>query len=175
MALRAWKWRRKANKGKPYYLKLHRNYVDKRFDIVYHLLAYLHYFELTKGAVFQKHDGNNMTPEQWEARTDTIFKQAGLYVPAHRDEDGIYHRKKGCTNHSIRRSAAQWAGRCGGREIDVRNTGRWKTMEELAKYMAQGAVDKTTAQRAVKGDDPVRTIWWWQPTAIPGLDGRDQM
>ena len=56
----------------------------------------------------------------------------------------------------------------------MRNTGRWKTMEELAKYMAQGAVDKIKAQRKVKGEDPLRKIWWWQPTA-ERVCGRDMM
>ena len=172
--MRDWKWKRKSNKGKPYWMKLHRNYLDTRFCIVFHLLSYLHYYEITEGPIFQ-YKGDKMSEPQWELMTTTIFKHSGLYVAAHRDEDGGYHEKKGPTNHSIRRSAAQWAGRCGAREVDVRNTGRWKTMEELAKYMAQGAVDKIKAQRKVKGADPLRKIWWWQPTAEPGVCGRDMM
>ena len=38
-----------------------------------------------------------------------------------------------CTNQSIRRSAAQWAGRCGSHIVHPRNTGRWKSLDMLAK------------------------------------------
>ena len=62
-----------------------------------------------------------MSPEQWETATDAFFKKAGLYVAKHYDEElRCVVPGKGCTNNSIRRSAAQWAGRCDGREVDVR-------------------------------------------------------
>ena len=170
-----WKWRRKANVGKKYWLKLHRNYLDSRFCVVFHLLMYLHYFEIERGPIFQNGKGDAMSPSCWETMTNHIFKGAGLYTPCHTDEDNVHHEKSGCTNHSIRRTAAQWAGRCGAKEVDVRNAGRWKTMEELAKYMAQGHVDKATAQRKANGEDPIRKIWWFQPVTEGGICGKDQM
>lgn len=106
-----------------------------------------------------------MTPDMWTTITDRLFKQAGLYDPT---------TKKGCTNHSIRRSSAQWAGRCGARELDVRNNGRWKTMELLAIYMGQGAYKAAEAKEA-EGYDPLEKIWWWKPVTVAGFNGLDAM
>ena len=82
---------------------------------------------------------------------------------------------KGCTNHSIRRTAAQWAGRCNARELDVRNAGRWKTFEELAKYMSQGHVDRNKArEKAADKKDPIMKVWVFRPVTVADLDGRSQ-
>ena len=81
-----------------------------------------------------------MTPTAWAAVTGKIFTAAGVYKPAHFDQATQTRvPAAGCTNHSIRRSAAQWAGRCDGRTHDVANNGRWKSFEEMMKYLAQGA------------------------------------
>ena len=85
-------------------------------------------------------------------------------------------QKWGCTNHSIRRSAAQWAGRCDAREVDVRNAGRWRTMEELAHYMAQGAMLSEKAMEAsASGTDPIYDIWAFRPVCIASAGGQDDM
>ena len=53
-----------------------------------------------------------------------------------RNINGIYEAYSGeDLGHqpdSIRRTAAQWAGRCGARLCDVRNAGRWQTMKVTA-------------------------------------------
>ncbi|KAL1528704.1 hypothetical protein AB1Y20_010038 [Prymnesium parvum] len=109
--------------------------------------------------------GENMTTDMWTAITDRMFAKTKLYD---------LEKKTGCTNHSIRRSAAQWAGRCGARELDVRNNGRWKTMALLALYMGQGPI--AMAKALEEHDfDPIEKIWWYQAATIAGINGLDQM
>ena len=102
-------------------------------------------------------------------RCGRLSCQAGLYTYGTDDEEA-----KGCTNHAIRKVAAQWAGRCGGSVIDAKNNGRWKTTEELSHYISQGAVDRA---RCMEGGrkDPIWRIWVWKLVTLPGEDGRDQM
>ena len=129
VCMKDWKSRSRAKKGHPYYMRIWRNYKDARFCPVYWLLAYLNYAKVTSGPIFQTLSGGaHLTPDSWTNQTDMMFKKAGLYTAKHFDQEKqVVVPKRGCTNHSIRRSAAQWAGRCDAREVDVRNAGRWKT------------------------------------------------
>mmetsp|Transcript_17222 Transcript_17222/g.36455 ORF Transcript_17222/g.36455 Transcript_17222/m.36455 type:complete len:502 (+) Transcript_17222:36-1541(+) len=180
LGLRDWKCRTAANRGKRYALRLHRNHQDPRFCPVSWLIIYLIQFSIadsphtTQGKygrpIFQKEvngvpTGDYMTTDMWTAITDRMFAKTKLYD---------LEKKTGCTNHSIRRSAAQWAGRCGARELDVRNNGRWKTMELLALYMGQGPI--AMAKALEEHDfDPIEKIWWYQAATIAGINGLDQM
>jgi hypothetical protein len=116
-----------------------------------------------------------MKPEDWCNMTDALFKATG---------GGLGTAKKGvfCTNHSIRRSAAQWAGRCKAGEMDVRNNGRWKSMEVLAVYLGQGCAMGVLATEANDDDDddtvhydPLEKVWWYQPVTVAGFNGLDCM
>lgn len=167
--MRNWKSRKKANIGKPYAMKIHRNYLNPDFDPVFWLMAYLSYQDATSGPLFQD-NGQGLSVDTWTGMTDHLFEAAGLRTKARSAEPanestGAPARPavapSGCTNHSIRRSAAQWAGRCGARELDVRNAGRWKSMKVLATYMAQGALQRDEYEDS--GDaatlDPIFKTW----------------
>lgn len=106
-----------------------------------------------------------MTEKMWTGMTDRLFLATGLYDP---------ETKEGCTNHSIRRTAVQWAGRCWLNPIDAKNTGRWKTMQEMGKYFAQGSADKEKAMEGAM-HDPVLSMWVWKPNTVASFDGRDMM
>ena len=158
-------------------MKVWINYKDERFCPVFWLLTYLRYWHVKKGPIFQ-YKGRQMAPTQWEAATDQMFKASGLYVAKHYDADKkCLVPGRGCTNHSIRRSAAQWAGRCDAREIDVKNTGRWRSMLEMAHYMAQGAYQSQEARAAAAetGRDPILDMWCFQPVCVSGPRGQDDM
>jgi len=176
VCMKDWKSRSRSKKGKPYFMRIWRNYKDPRFCPVYWLLKYLKYANVTSGPIFGE-KGKFQTPEAWTHQTDTLFKKAGLYMPKHFDQEKqVVVQKQGCTNHSIRRSAAQWAGRCDAREVDVRNAGRWKTMEELAHYMAQGAkVSEAAMEASSSGTDPIYDIWAFRPVCISSAGGQDDM
>ena len=165
LGLRDWKWRSKPNKGKRYGLRLHRNYVDTRFCPVIWLLFWLSHSKLTSGPIFQKPNGEHMSEAMWTGMTDRLFLATGLYDKK---------TKKGCTNHSIRRTAVQWAGRCWVNALDAKNTGRWKTYDDMSDYFAQGGVDRA---KAVEGatHDPVLSMWVWKPNTVASYDGKNQM
>ena len=103
--------------------------------------------------------------------------QAGLRTPkrTYTDEAGeeITVKPSGCTNHSIRRTAAQWAGRCLARDMDVLNNGRWKDYNTMSKYVAQGKCER---ELAIDGgaEDPIWSVWVWKPCTVPSFDGRSQ-
>jgi hypothetical protein len=96
-----------------------------------------------------------------------FLSQAGLYFPE-REE------KKGCTNHAIRKSAVQWAARCGGSLLEIRNNGRWKSFEDIATYYAQGMYQSESAKENF-GEDGIRRMWVWKPVTAAAFDGRDQL
>jgi len=97
--------------------------------------------------------------------------QAHLYTPA---DKATNTKASGCTNHAIRKSAVQWAGRCLGAALGAKNNGRWKTFDVMALYHAQGSARR---EKLCKngGKDPIFGMWVWKPVTVVSLDGRDQM
>ena len=182
IGLRNWKTRTECNRGKRYGMRLHRNYLDSRFCPVTWLLTWLHYSGITSGPLFQKlagrdakPTGENMTEATWTGATTKLFTAAGLYTPGYTDPDtGHKVPAKGVTNHGIRRSACQWAGRCHAREIDTANNGRWKTYTEMAKYMAQGAKTRMVHEND-SGTDPIFSMWVWKPVTVASESTRNEL
>jgi hypothetical protein len=179
IALLDWKTRTPAHKGKRYIMRIYRNYLDSRFCPVMWLLIYLHFAGITTGPLFQQHNtagptGAAYKESQWEDRTKRLFTAAGLYTAGRKGSDGSYIKPTGVTNSGIRRSAAQWAGRCGGREIDCANNGRWKTYTEMAKYMAQGSARR----QGHEGDgarDPIFSTWVWRAVTVGSESTRHEL
>lgn len=186
ISLMDWKWRRRCNKNKPYAIKLHRNFLDSRFCPVFWLLFYLADSGITSGPLFQdmkdgKYTGKALSPDQWVRMTTRLFTVAGLYVPAGKlgtftgdDSDSSHSKPQGCTNHSIRKSALQWAGRCLAVPIDAKNNGRWKSWDVMARYFGQGVAQRAEYTEGGR-KDPIFKMWVWKPVTTPGHDGRDQM
>jgi hypothetical protein len=200
LGLRDWKCRQKSNKGKRYGIRVHRNFLDVRFCPVHWLLVYLHYHNIAGSPqykdpntgkllgrpLFQRETndpktrehvptGHPMIPADWTHLTDRLWWTVGPGL-------GNSPSDRYCTNHSIRRSAAQWAGRCYAGEIAVRNNGRWRSMEILAIYMGQGHAAAAGARdQAGNGDgdvpawDPIEAIWYFQPVTVGGASGLDCM
>ena len=49
-------------------------------------------------------------------------------------------------------------------------------MEELARYMAQGArISERAREAAANGRDPIFDVWVFQPVTIGGESGQDEM
>lgn len=132
-------------------MKIHRNYLSTTFCPVTWLLIYIRYAGITTGPIFQlqARKGHAEVGEwigvdvvQWTRMLNHWFEQAGLRTPgspARRATDDAPAQAKrkpqGCSTHSIRRTSAQWAGRCGAREMDVRNAGRWQTMQVASNLL----------------------------------------
>jgi len=121
--------------------------------------------------------------------------QAELYTPAVYDDltGELLTSGFGCTNHSIRRSAAQWAGRCDAKELHVCWVGRcaslctqppscpahdlilpfsraplawdrWKDITEMGKYLSAGCeIGIKAAEDDLSGLDPLLNVWIFFP------------
>jgi hypothetical protein len=154
--------------------RVHRNYLDVRFCPVTWLLTWLSLSGITSGPIFQrlgaegKPTGKAQNETIWQNMTQKIFIAAGLYLPGNKKEK---RKGAGCTNHSIRRSAAQWAGRCGAGEQDCANNGRWKTWECMAKYLAAGSTKRRVNQHDRNGEDPIFKVWVWKPVVVGNVSG----
>ena len=159
----SWK-SRSPKKKQPYPMRIHRNYVDQRFCPVFWLLLYLKYAGHTDGPVFRGDRGGNISADMWRAVTNHLFWHA--YV-----NHGF---QKGCTNHSIRRSSAQWAARCGATEMEIRNAGRWRCMEVLARYLAQGYQQRSEFNQEAE-EDPIIRVWLFHRVTVANVDGQDIM
>jgi integrase len=73
-----------------------------------------------------------------------------------------------CTSHSIRRSAAMWAARCGVRQYEIQMGGRWCIKTTSFILYVNDGVNEATKIRMRTGVlvDPVRAFWVWVPTVI---------
>ena len=179
-----WKSRKRANVGKPYPMKIHRNYLDVTYCPVTWLLYYLTYTGHEEGGLFQlprkvTRELKNITETQWCGMTNHLFEQAGIRVNGKPAKPGVHPAipSSGKSNHSIRRSAAQWAGRCGAREMESRNAGRWRTMEILARYMGQGTIEREEYEDDEEGprDDPIFKMWVFKKVTTSNEAGLDEM
>jgi len=145
-------------------MRIHRNYVDQRFCPVFWLLLYLKYAGHTDGPVFRGDRGGNISADMWRAVTNHLFYHASV-------NHGF---QKGCTNHSIRRSSAQWAARCGATEMEIRNAGRWRCMEVLARYLTQGYQQRSEFNQEGE-EDPIIRVWVFHRVTVANVDGQDIM
>jgi hypothetical protein len=64
-----------------------------------------------------------------------------------------------CSSHSIRRSAAQWARRCGADLSVIRNIGRWVEYSNLLLYIAEAEKISREKRRNNNGRDPLWDFW----------------
>lgn len=84
----------------------------------------------------------NIPVETWNNILNTIFLIAGFPT---------------ATPHSIRRSAAQWASRCGAESYQIQNAGRWsKESTSWRTYVSAGHLE---INRYFGRVDPIRALW----------------
>jgi hypothetical protein len=138
-----WKSRPLRYKKAPHKIKIHANPLDLRF-------CPLHWLQLS-----------------WSFRKDLDEENAPVYFPL---TSGQYQRQlinlfnhTGAnivpSSHSLRRSAAQWAARCGADINIIRNVGRWETLQHLIGYIAEGHELSTLKVIENNGTDPIFNFW----------------
>ena len=66
------------------------------------------------------------------------------------------------SSHSIRRSAARWARRCGASDRILLEVGRWKDWNQLKTYLGEGEDDIELDE---DGKDPVLKFWVFKTEA----------
>ena len=152
LGLLNWKARTQKNRGKRYGIRLHRNYLDFRFCPVVWLLMYLQITGKTKGKLFDASISSY-------THNITYMLRVFMRIPG--------------SPHSIRRSGAQWAGRCGDLGVATRNAGRWKSFDNLMRYIGQGARISAGAFKSCV--DPIFSCWVFKPVTAGGLSTEDEM
>jgi hypothetical protein len=159
ITVRRWKGNEDGRKAaRTFHIK--RNLNDTRFCPVFNLarwLAILAENGVEQGPLFPlTNEGcvsnplEEMTAGQWGAWIQKVFDRAGGVLES-------------CTTHSIRRSAAQWACRCGANLDQVMRGGLWETLQQLTEYLSEGRMVNYDRVNRV-GYDDVENFWKWQAT-----------
>ena len=99
-----------------------------------------------------------MNPTDWYGMIDKIFAK----IPS----------LQKCTSHSVRKSAAIWAGRCLASTSAARNCGRWKSVDVLMKYMAQG-IDQRRGKDNSHKAEPQECVWLFKDPTYGTASGQD--
>jgi hypothetical protein len=145
---RDWKGRPiwSKNQKPKYRLRLYHNPLDLRFCPLHWLFKHWalrsqRSAPLTKGPIIE-----SLSAHTFMTDLKSLFKGAGLPT---------------CSSHSIRRSAAQWARRCGADIVVIRNVGRWVDLRNLLAYIAEAEMISRDRRRRNNGVDPVRNVWFF--------------
>jgi hypothetical protein len=78
-----------------------------------------------------------------------------------------------CSSHSVRRSAAQFASRCGVDCMRIRDIGRWVSFANMAIYVAEGQNASKRIRRDNGGIDPIYKIWIFnEEAAVDSVNSR---
>jgi hypothetical protein len=148
VAWRKWKGRPKKLGNSKYRLRIMANFLDFRFCPVHWLMK-----SLSIRKELKKSDPilPPMTSTTYQRNLKILFS-CNEYDA---DGDGKYT----CySSHSLRRSAAQWAGRCGLGELDIRDIGRWCSLDHVGRYVAEG--QRLRAEMEFNhGIDPIVNFW----------------
>lgn len=153
IALLNWKSRRASRVGHRYGMKLFRNYLDPRFCPVTFLILWQRYSGLTTGKLW-----GNVTHAMWKGRLMTMLQN--------------FMGKPNLSGHSPRRTAAEWAGRCGDKGLGTRNAGRWKSWVTMMRYVGQGT---SIADSYATTVDPIFKTWVFKPITSAGVGNQDDM
>ena len=112
-------------------------------------------------AVLKKSGRYDPTKPIWtmnSSKYQKILKKVFKWVAnAYNDDRFLY-----MSSHSIRRSAARWARRCGASDRILLEVGRWKDWNQLKTYLGEGEDDVELDE---DGKDPVLKFWVFKTEA----------
>ena len=129
-------WHKNANPR--YKIRIYANHIDLRFCPLHWLLVHWEIEDLKSGPfVIHKLE------DQYRLDLKNLFTACGFDY----------------SSHSVRRSAAQWARRCGADLVNIRNVGRWVSFKSLLFYIAEAEKQARIAMRNNNNIDPV--IYYW--------------
>jgi hypothetical protein len=183
ITLHSWKGVRKIS----YPMKLWRNFLDPKWCPVLAITHWLALSCLIKGPLFPNlvstkiSDGDYVKVPLIAHHQETVDNGKGTSMTVWKTVDGqnvnmhvdaysevlntifLLSGHKGATTHTIRRSAAQWAARCGAELYQILNAGRWKeSSTSWQKYIKSGVLDIAR----FKGKDAIRSLWVFHPISF---------
>jgi hypothetical protein len=113
----------------------------------------------------------------FSARNGELF--TGVRMPSHYYErwvTTIFRHMGGktalCSSHSIRRSSAVWAARCGASETEVQRVGRWKLgSTSFRRYVEDGlSIARRFLGSARRTADPVFKFFAFHTSVVNASD-----
>ena len=148
VGFRHWKGRPSKFDHKPYYIYLHRNYLDPRACPVFWLCMHLMYLDRVVGPIFCKPDGlPYKDSSSFRRMVQRIFNVSMM----------------DCTPHSLRRTAFQWAGRCNGTLDKIKMVARHVMKSCYFVIYMQEGFEMTEKFDLRNEEDPVYSFWVWKP------------
>jgi hypothetical protein len=143
------KWRnwkgRKLRKGVPYAVRLCANPINPKYCPVTWLLRHWaidwkNGVSLTEGPILPP-----IHTRTHQEQMKGLFRLVG---------------KPHFSSHSFRRSGAQWAARCGLDTLAIKDIGRWQSLANVERYMAEGvAYTKRRLEELGTTTDPIVQFW----------------
>ena len=121
-----------------YKIRIYANHIDLRFCPLHWLFVHWELEDLKSGPLVI-----HRLEDQYRTDLKNLFTACGFDY----------------SSHSVRRSAAQWARRCGADLVNIRNVGRWVSFRSLLFYIAEAEKQARTAMRNNNNIDPV--IYYW--------------
>jgi hypothetical protein len=85
-----------------------------------------------------------LSEDQFRKQLSNVFERAGI---------------GDCSGHSLRRTAAQWARRCGADLYVIKNVGRWSSLDNLELYLRDTDEIARDRMRNNGGRDPLLDFW----------------
>ena len=138
------KWKsRKRGKTAEYQIRIYANPRDLRFCPVHWLLEH---WKLNNRADERAPEApilKAMSSTTWRLKLQNLFGLIG--------HEG--------SSHSVRRSAAMWAARCGASLYVIKNIGRWEAVKHVLIYVAEGRQESVTKMKDNDGVDPIWAFW----------------
>ena len=147
-----------------------RNAVNPQFCPVVALMFWLrelHGLGITHGPIFpavsarngKLNGGVRMFSTYYERWVTAIFRYTG-------------GKTASCSSHSIRRSSAVWAARCGASETEVQRVGRWKLgSTSFRRYVEDGmSISRRFLGSARRTADPVFKFFAFHTSVINSSD-----
>ena len=178
-------WWKSRKKLQPVYYIIWRNYINTIYCPVFNLLLWLRVSKIEQGPIFVKLKGDKLHRDCCKAE-QYITKCTGsvnykVWVDADGKEVNLNYESwneickmffnganvSEASTHSIRKSAAVWAARCGAEEYQIREAGRWNAGDTYLVYVKSGKELAALANSRKDGSmDPIRKIWVFHPTAF---------
>ena len=150
IVFRKWK-HRKSNTAYP--LLVQSNQIDARYCVVFWIMYHI--------GCLKKSGRYNKENRLWDlASTDyqRVLKKIFIWIADETGDD--YFRYM--SSHSIRRTAARWARRCGADDRVLLDVGRWKDWNQLKTYLGEGDDD---IELDDDGKDPILKFWVFKTKA----------
>mmetsp|Transcript_22544 Transcript_22544/g.64860 ORF Transcript_22544/g.64860 Transcript_22544/m.64860 type:complete len:240 (+) Transcript_22544:98-817(+) len=150
VVFRRWKHRRATT---DYPLRMYSNQIDATYCVIWWMMY--HVGCLKKSRRYHK---NNRLWNLSSADYQRLLKRVFIFVADETGDD--YFRY--LSSHSLRRTAARWARRCGADERVLLDVGRWKDWNQLKTYLGEGDDD---IERDEDGKDPILKFWVFKTQA----------